>query len=121
MRRHVARRAPLEACGLLAGNDCRVEIVLPIANAVQSRVRFRMEPLVQLYAFDWIETHGLELVGIFHSHPTGPGTPSQIDFDEAAYPVAQVIWSRHGKGWQARGFWIELDQAAEILLQIIES
>ena len=55
-----------------------------------------MEPAEQVRAFAEMENKGLELVGIFHSHPAGPGTAeaarvglSPTDIAEAAYPVTQ--------------------------------
>ena len=74
MRIYVARQIPLEACGLLAGKNERVEKVVLIRNQAQSPVRFVMDPYEQLKAFSWIESHDLDLLGIFHSHPTGPET-----------------------------------------------
>ena len=83
MRRHVASQAPIEACGMLAGKQDQVEAVLEVRNAEQSPVRFRMDPLEQLNAFEWIEGNGLDLLGIFHSHPSGPETISPTDIAEA--------------------------------------
>lgn len=117
---HVASCVPLEACGLLAGKDDRVEKMIGVQNQAQSEVRFVMDPYEQLKAFEWIEAHGLELLGIFHSHPAGPETASPTDIAEAAYAVVHVILSRRGEGWIARGFWIENSAAAETELQIVE-
>jgi proteasome lid subunit RPN8/RPN11 len=117
MRRHVSRRAPLEACGLLAGKNDRVEITLGIYNAERSPVRYRMEPRAQWRAFQRIEAAGLELVGIYHSHPNGPDHPSQTDIVESMYPVAQIIWVRVDGEWRARGFQIEGGNVAEISLE----
>src|SRR5512132_4307757 len=103
MLEHVDRQAPLEACGLLAGKNARVEKVIGVPNQAQSAVRFVMEPHEQLQAFDWIESNGLDLLGIFHSHPAGPETASVTDIAEAAYEVVHLIWSRDQTGWQARG------------------
>lgn len=121
MRRHVAAQAPLEACGLLAGKENKVEVVLRMRNAAQSPVRFRIEPQEQWEAFQWMETRGLDLVGIFHSHPSGPATASVTDIAEAAYEVAHVIWARAAGKWTARAFWIENGQAIEIPLQVEET
>lgn len=118
MRAHVENQAPLEACGLLAGKDESVEKVLPVANQAQSPVRFRMDPLEQLQALNWIDEHRLDLLGIYHSHPSGPETPSATDIAEAAYPVVHVIWSRLHGAWQARGFWIEGQQVSPVDLHI---
>jgi proteasome lid subunit RPN8/RPN11 len=112
--------SPLEACGLLAGKNDEVEKVLLVRNQAQSAVRFVMEPYEQLEAFDWIDSNGLDLLGIFHSHPAGPETASATDIKEAAYEVVHVIWSRDQGHWQARGFWIENGTVSEVSLQIFE-
>lgn len=119
--RHVDGEAPLEACGLLAGKGDRVEKVIVVRNQAQSPVRFVMDPYEQLQAFDWIDSNGFDLVGIFHSHPAGPDSASATDIAEAAYPVFQVIVSRtDGVYWQARAFWIENQVVAEVELMVAE-
>ncbi len=120
MRVHVAKQVPLEACGLLAGKNDRVEKVLFVRNQAQSPVRYVMDPYEQLKAFSWIESHNLDLLGIFHSHPTGPETASVTDIAEAAYEVVHVIWSLSGRTWKARGFRIENGRALDVPLLIHE-
>jgi proteasome lid subunit RPN8/RPN11 len=119
IQNHVERAAPLEACGLLAGKNDRVETVIPVRNQAESPVRFVMDPYEQLQAFEWIESNGLDLLGIFHSHPTGPETASPTDIAEAAYEVVQLIVSRTESGWQARGFWVELGKAVHVPVEIV--
>jgi proteasome lid subunit RPN8/RPN11 len=120
MQRHINVEAPLEACGLLGGKSGVVELVLPVKNAAGSRVRFRMDPKAQLRAIEQIESEGLEIVAIFHSHPKGPSVPSPTDIAEASYRVVNIIWSKAGRRWQARSFWIEDGHATEVPLAIIE-
>jgi len=117
---YVNVHAPLEACGLLAGKNDRVEKVLFVQNQAQSPVRFVMDPLGQLNAFEWIESNGLDLLGIFHSHPAGPETASPTDIAEAAYEVVHVICSPKEGQWKLRGFWIENGRSTEVTLQIVE-
>ena len=119
MQQHVDGDAPLEACGMLAGKKDSVTAVLKVRNAVQSPVRFRMDAQEQYNALMWIEDHGLDLVGIYHSHPAGPETVSATDIAEAAYEVVHVIWSLTKQIWSARGFWIENGQVAEVVLQVL--
>ena len=116
---HVDSHAPLEACGLLAGRGSRVESVLFVKNQAQSEVRYVMDPIEQLHAFEWIESHDLDLIGIFHSHPTGPETVSRTDIAEAAYAVVYIILSHTDAQWHARGFWIEDGAYSEVALQIV--
>ncbi len=118
MLKHVEQQVPLEACGLLAGKNDRVEKVILVRNQAQSPARFVMDPYEQLRAFDWIDSNELELLGIFHSHPTGPETVSATDIAEAAYEVVHLICSRPQNRWQARGFWIERGRVREVTLQI---
>ncbi len=120
MRRHVQRRAPLEACGLLAGKDGRVEMVIGVRNAARSAVRYLMEPRAQWRAFNRIEQMGLDLLGIYHSHPNGPHWPSPTDIQEACYAVVQILWFPQAGKWQAGGFWIEAGQVSEVTLQMAE-
>lgn len=116
---HVESHAPLEACGLLAGKSSTVESVLKVTNQAQSPVRYVMDPIEQLHAFEWIESNELDLLGIFHSHPTGPETVSPTDIAEAAYDVVYIILSRMDGRWRARGFWIEGDDYREVALQVL--
>ena len=116
---HVHAHAPLEACGLLAGRDSKVESVLAVTNQAQSEVRYVMDPIEQLNAFEWIDSNGLELIGIFHSHPTGPEAVSPTDIAQAAYAVVYVILAPVDNTWRARGFWIENGGYSEVALQVI--
>ncbi|MBK7450343.1 MAG: M67 family metallopeptidase [Anaerolineales bacterium] len=115
---HVDAHLPFEACGLLAGRGSSVENVLMVTNQAQSPVRYLMDPIEQLHAFEWIEAQGLDLLGIFHSHPTGPETVSPTDIAEAAYDVVYVIVSRSNGIWHTRGFWIQDAAYNEVTLQI---
>ena len=118
---HVDAQLPLEACGLLAGKGSSVESVLVVANQAQNPVRFVMDPIGQLQAFEWIESQGLDLLGIFHSHPTGPETVSPTDIEDSAYSVVNVVLARVNGGWRARGFWIEGDGFEEVHLEVLQS
>ena len=113
---HVESCLPLEACGLLAGKENFVRQVLTVTNQAKSPVRFRMDPFEQIQAFEWMESNGLDLIGIFHSHPEGPETVSVADIAEAAYDVVYIIWSRQNGIWKARGFWFENGRASEVEL-----
>ena len=118
MQAAVMAQAPLEACGLLAGKNERVEKIIPVRNQAQSPRRYIMDPYEQLQAFAWIDSQGLDLQGIYHSHPAGPETVSPTDIAEAAYEVVYVIWSRCQDEWQMRGFWIQDVQVIDVFLEV---
>jgi proteasome lid subunit RPN8/RPN11 len=93
--------------------------MIGVQNQARSAVRFVMEPYEQLKAFEWIESNGLDLLGIFHSHPSGPEAASPTDIAEAAYEAVHVILSWNGADWTPRGFWIENGAATVVPLQFV--
>lgn len=76
-------RYPLEACGLLLGRStgARVTVVdVRLArNLVPARDRYELDPLDHLDAEEHAREHGLEVVGVWHSHPDHPAVPSESD------------------------------------------
>jgi [CysO sulfur-carrier protein]-S-L-cysteine hydrolase len=118
MTAYVHAYAPLEACGLLAGKNSQVEKIFFVQNQAQSPVRYVMDPIQQLHAFEWIESNDMDLLGIFHSHPAGPETVSPTDIAEAAYAVTYVILARVDSEWRVRGFWIENGDFREVSLYV---
>lgn len=121
MIEHVESNLPFEACGLLAGRNAKVESVHKVTNKAQSPLRYMMDPIEQLSAFEWIESNGQDLIGIFHSHPTGPENISPSDIAEAAYAVVYIVLARvdNAPAWRTRGFWIEHGTYSEVALEII--
>jgi proteasome lid subunit RPN8/RPN11 len=119
MLKDVAFRAPEEACGLLAGKNERITLIIPITNELHSPIRYRMDPVEQHSAFQMFEDQGWEMLGIYHSHPSGPATPSRTDINEAYYPdVVHLIWSPSSDNWTCRAFHIFEGKVSEILLDI---
>lgn len=112
---------PLEACGILAGLDGHVQRVYAVENRLHSQVAFEMEPQQQLDAMLDLEDAGLEMLAIYHSHPTGPQTPSPTDVAKAYYPdVAHVIVSLSDRRRPSvRAFTIKEDNFDEIVLKIV--
>jgi [CysO sulfur-carrier protein]-S-L-cysteine hydrolase len=101
----IQQRAPEEGCGLLGGKANKVFAVIPVTNVARSKSRYRMDPSEQLRAFQRLEAHGLEISGIYHSHPAGPAHPSNTDIVEAYYPeTVYLIWSKRSDGWVCRAF-----------------
>ncbi|MFH1347510.1 MAG: M67 family metallopeptidase [Candidatus Margulisiibacteriota bacterium] len=102
-----ARSAPKhEACGLLAGRNGEVERVYKMTNTSESpETCYSMDPNEQLKVMKEIRKQGLEMVGIFHSHPSSPAYPSEKDVELAFYEDAvYVIVSLKGAEPVFRGF-----------------
>ncbi len=75
---------PNEACGILVGTQrgglTVVAGLAPGRNvAADPRAHFELDPLDTLAAEDDARSMGLSIVGIWHSHPRGPLTPSLED------------------------------------------
>jgi proteasome lid subunit RPN8/RPN11 len=123
MQLEVAIQAPEEACGLLAGQIeagmYRVSSVIPATNELHSPVRYRIDPHEQIAAFNLIDDQGLELVGIYHSHPAGPPDPSPTDIAEAFYPEAvYLIWSAQTGDWHCRAYLIQDAQVFPVEISV---
>jgi proteasome lid subunit RPN8/RPN11 len=88
---HARACLPEEACGLVAGKDGRAARILPMRNLDRSASTYRLDPVEQLAAFDEIEREGFELLAIYHSHPSGPAEPSDLDRRLAFYPDARYL------------------------------
>lgn len=73
---------PIEACAILFGKLTRkeavVERVAVVPNKLHSTVSFEIDPETFVAAFTKAEREGLDLIGLFHSHPA-PAKPSAID------------------------------------------
>lgn len=98
--RDVARDAyPFESCALLAGSftstcECMIKLVIPLNNADRSSISFSIKPDDLIKAYELISAKGLELVGIFHSHPYSNAYPSSKDVRYMEInPVPWVILS----------------------------
>lgn len=88
---------PLESCALLLGkidgDKAIVSRVIFTKNADKSQTTFSIEPNELLEAYKEAENYGLDIVGIFHSHPA-PARPSATDTKYMEInPVAWLIMS----------------------------
>ena len=120
MRADVQARLPEEACGLVGGVQPRALQVFPVANALHSPVRYRMEAEEQIHIFLSLEKSGWDLLAIYHSHPAGPDQPSPTDLAESAYPeCVYLIWFPRQGEWTCRGFLIQEGNFLEVPLHIV--
>ncbi len=113
---------PEESCGILAGHNENVTNNIPITNQAQSPVRYYMEPIELFKALEFIDEVKLTLLAIYHSHPNGPGWPSETDIKEFLYPgVATIIGFADNVEWRIKAFIIKEDKFEEIDLVIEDS
>jgi proteasome lid subunit RPN8/RPN11 len=95
---HAQADHPEECCGLMLGTVAEdgtktVHELLPISNEREAdarRNRFLIGPIEMLKGERHARSRGLDIVGIYHSHPDVPAVPSQFDL-EHAWPVYSYI------------------------------
>lgn len=86
--------APVEACGILAGSNGKVEKLYEMTNIDSSSTHFTMDPKEQFAVAKDIRSRGLEMLGIYHSHPETPARLSAEDARLALTPdIVYVIVS----------------------------
>lgn len=83
--KEAAEAAPLECCGLLLGRDGRVLEARTAANVAADPARhFEIDPAALFAAHRAARSGGLDLIGYYHSHPTGHPLPSATDCEHAS-------------------------------------
>jgi proteasome lid subunit RPN8/RPN11 len=92
---HARAEQPNECVGLLAGTvDGVVTRRYPLVNALADPKRFESEPRSMFAAEKARRSEGLELLAVYHSHPSSPAVPSKHDLANAYGPdVLSVIVS----------------------------
>jgi proteasome lid subunit RPN8/RPN11 len=115
--------SPIEACGILAGTDHRVQRIYTMTNTDQSADHFMMAPEEQFAVMKDMRAEGLEMLAIYHSHPASPARPSEEDIrlaftDGVLYVVLSLQKPSDPK---ARAFNIEDGVVSDSKLEIIEA
>jgi proteasome lid subunit RPN8/RPN11 len=112
IRQHGESDYPHEACGLMGGKAegdlTVVHGLVPLANerSDSARNRYLIDPEAFRRAQAKLDGEGLEIVGVYHSHPDHPAKPSEFDRDHAwprlSYVIVAVAAGRSGdmKSWR---------------------
>ncbi len=113
--------------GRINGEVCTVEAVLPLENRREAEARYNryeLAPKDFLQAELDAARRGLDLVGVFHSHPDHPARPSEFDRDHALPHFSYLITSVQGGQAEATRSWrLREDRTAfdEDVLEIVET
>jgi len=105
---HVEKAYPEEGAGFLIGESDAVKEILALPNSREDGARhnrFLFTPQDYLQAELKADELGLNLIGVFHSHPDSPNIPSDYD-REWAQPFFSYIITRvdHGKAVNSRSW-----------------
>lgn len=89
---HALSGTPREICGILGGTNTNpdtatVESVHKAANVADNpETEYLIDPETQYGLMETIDTNDQEVIGFYHSHPTGPAYPSHTDEQRATWP-----------------------------------
>jgi len=122
---HARAEAPIEACGLIAGEisggDKIVKKVYILTNTDHAEEHFTLDPKEQLMAVKDMRSEGITPLGNWHSHPVSPSRPSDEDkrlaYDSSA---SYLILSLMDTEPVLNSFHIEGDKAEKEELIITE-
>ena len=114
---HGARHYPEEGAGLILGkyeDDRRTaERLIQLKNSSQPdsrHNRYLIEAKDVLAGEDYADKLGLDVIGVFHSHPDHPARPSDFDLEWALPNLSYIITSiRAGKVVSSRSWCISDD------------
>ncbi|MEO9966542.1 MAG: M67 family metallopeptidase [Reichenbachiella sp.] len=99
MHRHALADFPNECVGFFYGhsNESTKTVVEyePLENSKEGdqRRRFEINPIDYMKAEKYALAKGIELLGIFHSHPLHPAVPSEHDLKQAVPFFSYIISS----------------------------
>jgi proteasome lid subunit RPN8/RPN11 len=102
---------PNECCGLLAGvivdGIARVTRCYPLVNAAASPVLYESEPQSMFEAVRAMLREKLDILAVYHSHPTSPPVPSKTDLARNySEDVVNLIVSLADEIPSVRGWWL---------------
>lgn len=117
---------PEEAAGLILGRDGaarRAVRLAPLENTWQAgerRRRYRLDPRALLRAEEQAEAEGLEVIGVYHSHPDHPPVASQTDLAWAVPWYVYVITAvEAGRAGPSRAWQLTDDRARMLEVEVV--
>ena len=84
-----------------------VRAIHPLVNAAQSPTEFVSEPRGLFQAMKVIRAAGMDVLAVYHSHPTSAPVPSRRDRERNySEKVMNLIVGLKGSVPDARGWWL---------------
>ena len=117
IHRHLESGYPNEACGVMLGKAGVVTEVVaadnertdqPASGGESARNRYLIDPLAYMKIEREADKRGLDMIGIYHSHPDVAARPSQFDLDHAwpnfSYLIVSVVKCKavESNSWRMR-------------------
>ena len=99
LKNHLIAGFPNEQCGFLFGirnsSHHKITKIMPVNNIKigNQKRRFEIDPLDYMKAERYALENEVDLIGIYHSHPLHPATPSIHDHKQALETLSYIIMS----------------------------
>ena len=122
---HAESGFPHEVCGVLIGTDGTISDYRECKNLNTQRAhdRYDLDPVSFKQADEWARANGMEILGIYHSHPDHPSLPSETDRQRAWPEWVYMIFSINGgkyndaRAWVLEDFDSHFNEAAVELIE----
>jgi proteasome lid subunit RPN8/RPN11 len=116
-----SEKPELECCGLLAGRNGVITRIFPASNSLASATAYEIAPKELFQNIREIRGAGLELMGIYHSHPNCDNKPSPRDIEQAYYPevIYFILSPRDDTPNPVRAFAIQNGNTVELDIQVL--
>jgi proteasome lid subunit RPN8/RPN11 len=95
--------------------------IFPANNTLASATAYEIAPKELFQHMREIRRVGLELMGIYHSHPQSENKPSTSDIDQAYYPdlLYFILSPRNDAPNPVRAFGIQNGKAVELDINVV--
>jgi [CysO sulfur-carrier protein]-S-L-cysteine hydrolase len=118
------REAPNECCGLFAGvvrdGVAYVERIYPLVNAAASPVLYESDVRSIKTAYLDIDRRKLDLLAVYHSHPTSMPVPSKTDLElNVSEEIVSLIVSLAVDPPLVRGWWLTATAYREAVWEVV--
>lgn len=120
--KHAEAGFPHEVCGVLIGTDGKITQYRECRNLNTERAhdRYDLDPVSFKEADEWARGKGLEIVGIYHSHPDHPSIASETDRQRAWPEWVYMIFSINGGSFNDARAWVLEDFDANFIEVAVE-
>ena len=117
---HGEQGYPNEICGLLLGKDeangRTIRALVPVGNSFETDEqyhRFLITPDDMFRAERRARQEGMDVLGVYHSHPDAPAQPSDYDRDHAAWTTWSylILSVREGSAAELRAWKLREDRS----------
>lgn len=113
---HARSEAPRECCGIIGGVDGELRELYRLTNTYPGVDFYEPDPTELYERYRDLDSRGLEIAAIYHSHPVSQAYPSRRDVEHAGWPdsVYFICSLEHPEQPVLRAFRIVDEQITEL-------